>query len=150
MAFKPVEPSKSPIDNGQGIASFRSGTKLTVNDQDFPGSLLFGQSIEDEIDGFTKDGTVGGDFFRGAKILVLEGTWLDVVQDITSHVGLPPALLEVLQGRLDGNDIMGVAATLNIRKSLSGNDIVSGIYSYVPETLTGPMMRLATTAAGPS
>jgi hypothetical protein len=123
---------------------------LLSTTKNFPGSLLLGQSIEDRVDGFTEDGTVCGDFLRGTKVLVSEGVWFDVVQDITGNVGLPTTLLEVFQGRLDGNDIVGVTGTLDVRKSLSENVIVSDTGSYVPETLTGPIMRLATTAAGPS
>jgi len=124
--------------------------KLTVDDQDFPGSLLLGQSIEDRVDGFTEDGTVGSDILRGTKVLVVEGAGFDGGQDIPSDVGLPTTLLEIFQSRLDGNDIVSVTGTLDIRESLSVSVIVSDIDPYVTEILTGPIMRLATIAAGPS
>ena len=80
----------------------------------------------------------------------MEGAGFDGVQDIPGDVGLPTTLFEVFQSRLDGNDVVSVTGALDVRESLSADAIVSDMYPCVPETLTGPIMRLATMAAGPS
>ena len=108
----------------EGLRAFNA-VELTVDDQNLLGSLLLGQSIEDGIHGLTKNGAICGDFFRGAKVFILERAWFDVVQDIASNVGLPAALLEVLESGLDWDHIMGVVAALDVRKPLRENVIVS-------------------------
>ena len=132
------------------VASIRPSTKLTVDDQDLPGGLLLGQGIEDRVDGLTEDGTIGNDFLRGTNVLVLGDAWFDVVQDVTGKARWLAAPFEVLQSRLDGDDIVGVTGALDIGESLRKNFSVKTTYPYVPEILTGPIMRLATMAAGPS
>lgn len=123
--------------------------KLTVDNQNFLSSLFLGQSIKHRVDGFTEDDTVGTEFLRGTKILVVEGVGFDSGQDISGDIGFPTTLLEVFQSRLDGNDIVSVTGALDVRESLSADVIVSDIDSYNLETLTGPIIRLATMAAGP-
>jgi len=124
MAFRPVEPSKSPVQDGQKGYESSAWYELTVDDQDLPGSLLLGQSIEDGVYGFTEDDTVGANFLRRTKVLVFEGVWFDVVQDITGNIWLPATLLEVFQSRFDRNNIVGVIGTLDIGKSLSEKTIL--------------------------
>ena len=121
MAFRPVEPSKSPVQNVQEGSELLTGEKPTVDDQDLLGSLLLGQGIENGIYGLTKDGTICGNLLRGTKVLITERVGFDAVQDVASNVGFPAALLKVFQSRLDGNNIVGMATAFHVRKSLSEN-----------------------------
>lgn len=117
----PWNPPSHLVKTVSRMVSFQPRVKLTVDNQDLLGSLLLGQSIENRIYCFTKDDTVCGDLLRRAKVLISEGARFDAVQYIASNVGLPAALLKIFQGRFYGNDVMGVVATLYVRKSLREN-----------------------------
>lgn len=123
--------------------------KLTVNDQNLLGGLFRRQSIENRVYCFTKDGTVCSDLLRGTKVLVFEGAWFHVVQDIAGDIRRPTPLFEVFQSRLDRNSIVGMATTLDVRNSLNENGIINFVYSFIPRILTGAMGRFETIAAGP-
>lgn len=115
----PWNPPSHLAETVRRVVNFQPAVKLTVDDQDFLGRLLLGQSIENRVHGFTEDDTVCGNLLRGTKVRVSEGIRFDIVQYITSNVGFPATLLEVFKSRLDGNNIVGMAGTLDVRKPLS-------------------------------
>ena len=55
-----LNPPSHLVERVSRIMNPQRCAKLTVDDQDLPGGLLYGQSIEDRVYGFAKDGTVCG------------------------------------------------------------------------------------------
>lgn len=87
----------------------------TIDDHDLAGSFLFRQSVQDEVDGFTEDYTVSSELLRGSNVEIRQSVGLDVVQDIHSRgLGISTGG-EVLDCRLDGDGIMTMGFTLDIR-----------------------------------
>ena len=87
----------------------------TVDNHDLLGSLLLGEGVEDQVDGLTEDDTVRADLLARSDIEVRNRVGLDVVEDARRHLVGVAAGREVLESALDGDDIVTVGATLDIR-----------------------------------
>ena len=92
----------------------RNGTR-TVDDHDLLRGLFLRERIEDQVDCFTKHHTVRADLFRGTNVQIGDGIRLDVVEDVPCELLRVATGLEVLNSALDGDNIVTVRATLNVR-----------------------------------
>lgn len=85
----------------------------TIDDHNPLGGFLLAELVEDQVDCLTKHNTVGI-AATGTFVDDRIGGRFDVVQDVCSKVIWVTASLEVVDGSLDGYNIVAVSRSLNI------------------------------------
>lgn len=115
MAFRPVEPSRSPVLVQSIYVECRAHRlKLTVDDHDLARGLLFADLVQNAVDGFTKDDTGGADLLGRPDVEVRNRVRFDVEEDVPSETGWVSTGFKVLDRGLDGDDVVTVGRALDV------------------------------------
>jgi hypothetical protein len=86
----------------------------TVNDHDFCGGFLFTKLVEYQVYRFAKGDTVRANLFGRSKVLVRHRRTLDVEKGFRPYGFIISTGSEILQGRLDRYDVVGVNTSLYV------------------------------------